>query len=68
MRTNIELDDELLQTLMKVSGAKTKKEAVHTAMVHAINYYARQELAKLRGKVQWDGDLEQMRTYDKWEI
>ncbi len=67
MRTNIEIDDQLIKKYIKLSGAKTKKEAVNDALEKGIDYYSRLEILKLRGKVKWEGDLDQMRTYDKWE-
>ncbi|GAB4234857.1 MAG: hypothetical protein Tsb0034_08740 [Ekhidna sp.] len=67
MRTNIDIDDDLLKEMMQLSGAKTKKEAIHDALEKTRAYYSRLGLLELRGKVEWVGDLEEMRTYDKWE-
>ncbi len=67
MRTNIEIEDDLLNEYKTLSGAKTKREAIHKALVEAIKAEKKRQLAELRGKVPWDGDLGQMRTYDKWE-
>ena len=62
MRTNIEINDELMKQAMEFSKLKTKKEIVEAALHEYIRKCAREELASLRGKIQWDGDLEQMRT------
>jgi len=67
MRTNIDIDEKLLKETMSLSGAKTKREAVHDALEKARAYYSRVGLLELRGKVKWEGDLDEMRTYDKWE-
>jgi Arc/MetJ family transcription regulator len=61
MRTNIEIDDELLAEAMKVSGAKTKRATVEEALKQFVNLAAqRQTLKELKG-MGWDGDLDEMR-------
>jgi len=67
MRTNIDIDENLLEEYKNLTGFKTKKEAVKQALKYAIKMEKRKKLAALAGKVAWEGDLEQMRTYDKWE-
>ena len=67
MRTNIDIDDKLMADAIKLSGLKSKKEIVHNALIEFVNYHKRQALKNLRGKVEWVGDLEKMRTYDKWD-
>lgn len=62
MRTNIDINDELLQKAMTMSHLKTKKAIVELALQQYIDRQARLDLLSLFGKVQWDGDLEQMRT------
>jgi Arc/MetJ family transcription regulator len=61
MRTNIEIDDELLAKAMAVSGTNTKRAAVEAALRLAIKL-ARQKQAieNLRG-IGWEGDLDAMR-------
>jgi Arc/MetJ family transcription regulator len=62
MRTNIEIDDELLEQVMKKSGAKTKREAVDSSLRIALRLQKQGEaIRSLRG-IGWDGDLEAMRT------
>ncbi len=61
MRTNIEIDDELLAEVMKHSGAKTKREAVDTSLRTALRLQRQEGIRKLRGIGQWEGDLEQSR-------
>ena len=62
MRTNIDINDELIQQAMEVSRVKTKKAAVELALREYINMARRQDLASMFGQVTWDGDLNQMRT------
>ena len=58
MRTNIDIDDELMAEAMRLSGKKTKKETV--AMLVRSRRGA-EALRALRGKVEWEGDLDAMR-------
>ncbi len=67
MRTNIEIDDRLIKDALKLSGLKSKKEIVNTALDEYIKFKKRQALKNIQGKVKWIGDLDKMRTYDKWE-
>lgn len=62
MRTNIEIDDALMAEAMKASGAKTKREVVETALSELVERRARLEILDYRGKLPWDGDLDDMRT------
>ncbi len=61
MRTNIVIDDELMERALKVSGCKTKREAVEEGLKLLIRMSVQQEIRKLRGKIEWVGDLDEMR-------
>jgi Arc/MetJ family transcription regulator len=61
MRTNIEIDDELMQQAMRRSGAPTKKAAVEQALRLLIQTHSQTTIRKLRGQVKWTGDLTQSR-------
>ena len=62
MRTNIELDDDLIAKAMKLSGLPTKKATVELALRQFVeNGYRRQALDELWG-MGWEGDLDAMRT------
>ena len=67
MRTNIDIDDKLMKEAKKWSGLKSKKEIVNNALTELIKFKKRQTMKTLQGKVEWIGDLDKMRTYDKWE-
>jgi Arc/MetJ family transcription regulator len=64
MRTNIEIDDKLMAATMRASGARTKREAVETAMRRFVLLEQQKEILKLRGKINWVGDLDAMRRDD----
>jgi Arc/MetJ family transcription regulator len=57
VRTNIEIDDQLLSEAMRSSGARTKKAAVEAALRLLVKTHSQMAIRRLRGKVQWEGDL-----------
>ena len=62
MRTNIEIDDQVIAEVMKRSGRSTKREAVDFTMRRYLQIERQKEAVEgLRG-LGWDGDLEAMRT------
>ena len=61
MRTNIEIDDELMAKAMKATGLKTKRETVEEALRRVTQIEAQKEILKWRGKLKWVGDLDAMR-------
>ncbi|MCU7837735.1 MAG: type II toxin-antitoxin system VapB family antitoxin [gamma proteobacterium symbiont of Taylorina sp.] len=61
MRTNIVIDDELMADALKTTGLTTKKEAVELGLKMLIRLNKQQEIRKLRGKLKWEGDLDEMR-------
>ncbi|MET3516705.1 Arc/MetJ family transcription regulator [Pseudacidovorax sp. 1753] len=56
MRTNIVIDDALMEAAMRAGGFKTKKEAVEEGLRLLARREAYQKLLALRGKLQWMGD------------
>ena len=67
MRTNIEIDDKLLKQAMKYSKLTTKKDVVNFALDSYVKFHKKKTLLSLRGKVKWEENLDEIRTYDKWE-
>jgi Arc/MetJ family transcription regulator len=61
MRTNIVLDDKLIERAQKLTGIKTKREVVHEALRLLILLNEQAEIHVLRGKMPWDGDLNESR-------
>lgn len=58
MRTNIEIDDELMHEAKRLTGLKTKREAVDLALRELVARHRRLGILELRGRVHWEGDLE----------
>ena len=61
MRTNIVLDEALIEQARKLTGIKTKKELIHEALRTLIRLRQQSEVRNLRGKLHWEGDLDEMR-------
>ena len=57
MRTNIEIDDELMRRAMRASGEPTKRAAVERALRLLVDTQAQAGIRRLRGKIRWQGDL-----------
>jgi Arc/MetJ family transcription regulator len=53
MRTNIILDDELIELALRYSGLKTKKEVVHKALLEFVATLKQKDLRDLKGKIQF---------------
>lgn len=53
MRTNIVLDDELVEEAFKYSDAKTKKELVERALREFVEKHRRKDIRELRGKISF---------------
>ena len=62
MRTNIVIDDSIMDQALAVSGYTTKKETVEEALKLLIEQRNQAEIRAFRGKLAWEGDLERMRS------
>jgi Arc/MetJ family transcription regulator len=61
MRTNVEVDVNVLQQVQTLGNFGTKKAAIQAALIDYLNVLKRQQLLALRGKVAWQGDLDSLR-------
>ncbi len=62
MRTNIVIDDELMQQALQLSGLKTKREVVEHGLKLLITMEQQKQIRSLRGTLFWEGDLDAMRS------
>ncbi len=62
MRTNIVLDDKLVQKAIKASGLRTKRAVVEAGLRLLIQVKAQTGIRHLRGKIKWEGNLDEMRA------
>ena len=61
MRTNIDIDEELMKEAQELSGLKTKRAVIDAALKMFVRVQHQKDILKLAGKVQWVGDLDAMR-------
>lgn len=61
MRTNVVIDDKLMDMAKKTSGLSTKKEVIEEALKLFVQVKRQAKLKSLRGMLKWEGDLDEMR-------
>jgi Arc/MetJ family transcription regulator len=61
MRTNVVVNDDLIKSALKVSGLKTKKDAIEEGLKLLVQVRGRKEIKGFRGKLKWSGSLDEMR-------
>jgi Arc/MetJ family transcription regulator len=59
-RTNVVVDDELIERAMRLYGLRTKREAIDLALRRLVGEYTQKDMLDLEG-MGWEGDLEEMR-------
>lgn len=62
MRTNIVIDDRLMDDALRLTGFKTKKQAVEAGLKMLVRLARQEEIRKLRGQIAWQGDLDETRS------
>lgn len=61
MRTNVVIDDELMAAALESTGLKTKKAVIEEALRTLVQLKEQEQVRSLRGKLQWEGDLNTLR-------
>jgi Arc/MetJ family transcription regulator len=61
MRTNIDIDDRLMQQAMRSAGSRTKRAAVEAGLRLLVQTHRQAAIRKLKGKIRWVGNLEASR-------
>lgn len=61
MRTNIVINDELINEALKLTDLGTKKAVVEEGLKLLVKLKKQEKIKSLRGKLHWEGDLEKMR-------
>ena len=62
MRTNIMIDDELMTDVLKLTGIKSKREAVEQGLRTLLALKQQEKIKQFKGALKWEGDLEKMRS------
>lgn len=60
-RTTIDIDNDLIERALKLSGLRTKRDVVEKALSALVSLEEQQQLRDLRSKLVWDDDLDRMR-------
>jgi len=61
MRTNVVIDDALMSAALESTGLKTKKAVIEEALRTLVQLRAQEKVRSLRGKLQWEGNLSELR-------
>lgn len=61
MRTNVVIDDKLMSRALRSSGCKTKRSVIESGLRLLVQINSQKKLRKLKGKITWEGNLEEMR-------
>jgi Arc/MetJ family transcription regulator len=61
VRTTLNIDDDALRAAMELADGRTKTEVVNEALRRFVRAKRRRRLLELRGKVAWEGDLDELR-------
>jgi len=62
VRTNIVIDEKLMQETLRLTGLKTKREAVELGLRTIVRLRKQDQIRGFRGKLKWNGDLDSMRS------
>ncbi len=62
MRTDIDIDDKLMNDVLKATGLRTKKDAVELGFKTLIRLKKQETIRSFCGKLKWSGDLDEIRT------
>ncbi|MCP5004311.1 MAG: type II toxin-antitoxin system VapB family antitoxin [Planctomycetes bacterium] len=61
MRTNVVIDDQLMNNAQKLSGLRTKKDTIEAGLKLLVELKKQEKVKSFRGKLKWTGDLDEMR-------
>ncbi len=62
MRTNVVINDNLMESALRSSGLKTKKAAIEAGLKLLVKFKRQEKVKNYRGKLKWVGNLDEMRT------
>lgn len=62
LRTNIVIDKKLVGAALKATGLKTRRELVDYALRELLRHKQQRKLLELKGTVEWQGNLDEMRA------
>jgi Arc/MetJ family transcription regulator len=66
-RTNIVLDEDLVEAGLEVTGLKSRRALIDYALRELVRRESQKKILELKGKVHWEGDLSAMRQKRDFE-
>ena len=60
-RTNVVLDDKLVEDCLEVTGIKTRRSLIDHALRELLRHESQIKILELKGKIHWQGDLTEWR-------
>ncbi len=60
-RTNVVLDDNLVESCIKVTGIKTRKALIDHALRELLRHEKQTKILDLKGRINWEGNLDEWR-------
>ena len=60
-RTNVVLDEKLIEDCIKVTGIKTQKALIDHALRELLRHEKQIKILELKGKISWNGNLDEWR-------
>ena len=61
MRTNVVIDEQLMERARRLGGFRTKRSAIEAGLRLLVQMAGQKKLKELKGRIEWEGDLEEMR-------
>lgn len=62
VRTNVVIDDDLMESALKASEVKTKKHVIEEGLRLLVQTKSQERIKGFRGKLKWTGNLDEMRS------
>jgi len=60
-RTNVLLDDKIVEDCLKATGIKTRRALIDHALRELLRHESQTKILELKGKVHWEGNLNELR-------
>ena len=66
-RTNVVLDEDLVEAGLEITGLKSRRALIDYALRELLRRESQRKILELKGKVHWEGDLSWMRQKREFE-
>ena len=66
-RTNVVLDEKIVSRAKKITGIRVTRQLIDYALQELLRHRRQRDILKLRGNIEWEGDLDAMRRERTFE-